>query len=972
MKYTSSAKKAPRKTKTTPGSATSAGPQGIALSPPVYGVEVVDHGPLLQKEAVAPTEQPSSPTQQPPLPSGAIQAKLAINPTGDIYEQEADQVAETVMRMAAPSPEFEVQNQNSKSVIASNSLPSPTIQRADNKWNKAYGTRKSYLQWSYEDFKAGLGEIKPTTQGGLTENKGRPIKSSKGAGTPAAPEITLEVLKEIYTGLAANAAADPLKEEKAKGYCQSLNQAFKLMKIDTVEAQAVYLAHAFVESDQFRQFTETQGAVDKGKQKWVDDPSQLKLDTTDLNKRYNKTDTPEHLRDKRSVNPLGKFEFLGRGPVQVTHGYNYVEVIALLEKAAEQYQQAAANGDTEAGEYATLAQEAADAIKLDPKQAASPKYTMLVSATFMKKQGADILAAQVKTNRPWTGVDVASGWVAGGKQKAGSPQAEALIEKSAAYARIYPVLLREAKNASAQTQPSGQTPTPQPVQRKTTNGSFEADDSVTQRIATQQGSGSLLPAETRDFMESRFDADFGKVRVHTDSEAVQLSQAVQAQAFTHGSDIYFGQGKYNPSLNEGKQLLAHELTHVVQQTSGLRASHAPGATSIQREEENFKDLYVGYLLDDQILDEATKYNTNVREGKNPKVRPETIRQAQHLTGVGLAMPYKNGPDWDVILKQLSIGVATWQQRYLSNKDNSFKTDASLAVVVDGKLTPDTVKAMKLNGLTPSKKEWAEADQRERQAIRDEEKFYQQRVGFNPGSTGTVRQAIVDLAASQVGMVFADNRGDGSKYGWERIARYYEQAYAGIRDKSGTEQGPDAYFAGQRDEAGLPKANTQLADIKAANKYASDHKTSAIKKLQDDLIEKETRKRGSLTEAEVNKIRDENKHVENWSWCAIFAVWAVRAVTGRGVWTPNGPEGLGGKVEKDTLLQRARRGDLLHIKDSPQNHHVVMAQEVPIDATLGTPVTAVEGNLDAQEIAYTTRWKVADIDFYYQTVPEGSV
>ncbi|MEJ2212092.1 MAG: DUF4157 domain-containing protein, partial [Anaerolineae bacterium] len=71
-------------------------------------------------------------------------------------------------------------------------------------------------------------------------------------------------------------------------------------------------------------------------------------------------------------------------------------------------------------------------------------------------------------------------------------------------------------------------------------------------------------------MEPRFGADFGGVRVHTGGDAVQLTQHVQAQAFTHGQDVYFGAGKYNPGTDAGKHLLAHELTHVVQQTGGQK------------------------------------------------------------------------------------------------------------------------------------------------------------------------------------------------------------------------------------------------------------------------------------------------------------------------------------------------------------------------------------------------------------------
>ena len=77
---------------------------------------------------------------------------------------------------------------------------------------------------------------------------------------------------------------------------------------------------------------------------------------------------------------------------------------------------------------------------------------------------------------------------------------------------------------------------------------------------------------TRHFMESRIGADFSKVNIHTDGRAVQMSKDLKAQAFTVGHDVYFNSGKYSPDTKEGKHLLAHELTHVVQQKGGRKKS----------------------------------------------------------------------------------------------------------------------------------------------------------------------------------------------------------------------------------------------------------------------------------------------------------------------------------------------------------------------------------------------------------------
>ncbi|MEH2455966.1 eCIS core domain-containing protein [Nostoc sp.] len=81
----------------------------------------------------------------------------------------------------------------------------------------------------------------------------------------------------------------------------------------------------------------------------------------------------------------------------------------------------------------------------------------------------------------------------------------------------------------------------------------------------RSGSGQPLDDRTRSFMESRFGQDFGEVKIHTDSAATEASEAVRAQAFTTGRDIYFGRGRYQPHYTEGKKLLAHELAHTIQQ-----------------------------------------------------------------------------------------------------------------------------------------------------------------------------------------------------------------------------------------------------------------------------------------------------------------------------------------------------------------------------------------------------------------------
>lgn len=94
--------------------------------------------------------------------------------------------------------------------------------------------------------------------------------------------------------------------------------------------------------------------------------------------------------------------------------------------------------------------------------------------------------------------------------------------------------------------------------------------------AVRKESGQPLSPPLRAFYESRFGADFGDVRLHTGGAASQAARAIGARAFTAGSDIAFRSGAFRPETQEGRRLLAHELTHVVQQT-GSGPNTAPGA-----------------------------------------------------------------------------------------------------------------------------------------------------------------------------------------------------------------------------------------------------------------------------------------------------------------------------------------------------------------------------------------------------------
>jgi len=104
------------------------------------------------------------------------------------------------------------------------------------------------------------------------------------------------------------------------------------------------------------------------------------------------------------------------------------------------------------------------------------------------------------------------------------------------------------------------------VQTKSDDES-KVSDHLTSSIENSRGNGSSMDHQTKSFMENRIGADFSSVKIHSGQESVQMNRELNAQAFTTGNDIYFNEGKYSPQTDDGKRLLAHELTHVIQQTA---------------------------------------------------------------------------------------------------------------------------------------------------------------------------------------------------------------------------------------------------------------------------------------------------------------------------------------------------------------------------------------------------------------------
>lgn len=113
-------------------------------------------------------------------------------------------------------------------------------------------------------------------------------------------------------------------------------------------------------------------------------------------------------------------------------------------------------------------------------------------------------------------------------------------------------------------------------------------------LNAMQGGGQEMPQGLQSMMEHGFNHDFSNVRIHTDASASEMSGNIHAKAFTHGNDIYFNQGQFNPGTQEGQRLVAHELTHVVQNSNKVARNAMDTAYEL---DSSYHDTIVGLFLD---------------------------------------------------------------------------------------------------------------------------------------------------------------------------------------------------------------------------------------------------------------------------------------------------------------------------------------------------------------------------------------
>ena len=229
--------------------------------------------------------------------------------------------------------------------------------------------------------------------------------------------------------------------------------------------------------------------------------------------------------------------------------------------------------------------------------------------------------------------------------------------------------------------PTSEEEAPLMVQRKPVGaGGGPASPEMTAQIDQARSGGQALAPEVQGRMESAFGADFSGVRVHTNNQADQLNRSLSARAFTTGNDVFFRSGEYNPASSSGQELIAHELTHVVQQGA---ASPSVQRDLIQRamtpqnpnwgEATSAKALQAG-RSNLGIFEFINGNNKIVVKFTNEELSPATSFGDRVLEAVGIAnpdsVPVSNGqPHFNAALQTLQQLIVT-----MRNDGNSADAD----------------------------------------------------------------------------------------------------------------------------------------------------------------------------------------------------------------------------------------------------------------------------------------------------------
>ncbi len=148
------------------------------------------------------------------------------------------------------------------------------------------------------------------------------------------------------------------------------------------------------------------------------------------------------------------------------------------------------------------------------------------------------------------------------------------------------------------------------IQEKSETSQNQSTPDLQSRLNATKGGGSPLSSDTQNTMGNAFGADFSNVKIHRGSQAIQMNKDLGAQAFTHGNNIYFNQGKYDINSRSGKHLLAHELTHTIQQKASRVSLKAETDSTTTNTTSSKDDAEQSLIVDDTV--------TSLEEGQMTK------------------------------------------------------------------------------------------------------------------------------------------------------------------------------------------------------------------------------------------------------------------------------------------------------------------------------------------------------------------
>ncbi|BAY40198.1 hypothetical protein NIES2111_45810 [Nostoc sp. NIES-2111] len=187
------------------------------------------------------------------------------------------------------------------------------------------------------------------------------------------------------------------------------------------------------------------------------------------------------------------------------------------------------------------------------------------------------------------------------------------------------------------------------VQRRLGVGGMTTSSDLENSIQQSRGSGQPLADDIKQPMEQAFGADFGAARIHTDAQSDKLNKSIQARAFTTGQDVFFRQGEYSPGSSSGKELLAHELTHVIQQNGG---AVQPKSLHLAPKENKFPTKYTadsGQAIQrrespEKPTQEGTEKKTDAVEVKTDTKNQEQQNKATTQKQQAVSTPPADGGD----------------------------------------------------------------------------------------------------------------------------------------------------------------------------------------------------------------------------------------------------------------------------------------------------------------------------------------